>query len=57
MDVLDEALALASGQRGPFTRAQEHTIYERILCGQFEDPDTILAHAGTWADDRVTSGT
>ena len=55
--VLEEALSIASGERGPFTRGQEQTIYERILRGQFEDADMILAHAGTWADDRVTSGT
>ena len=55
VDVLDQALSLASSEPGPFTREQEHAIYERILRGQFEDPDTILAHAGTWADDRVTS--
>ena len=55
VDVLDEALSLASGERGPFTRAQEYAIYERILRGQFEDADTILAHAGSWTDDRVSS--
>ena len=55
--VLEEALSIASGERGSFTRGQEQTIYERILRGQFEDADMILAHAGTWADDRVTFGT
>ena len=56
VDVLQEALATASGEHGPFTRRQEQAIYEDILRDQFEDADMILAHAGTWADDRITSG-
>jgi asparagine synthase (glutamine-hydrolysing) len=57
VDVLEEALSIASGESGPFTRGQEQAIYERLLRDQFEDPDMILAHAGTWTDDRVTSAT
>ena len=57
VDALEEALSIASGERGPFNRGQEQAIYEGILREQFEDPDMILAHAGTWTDDRVTSGT
>ena len=57
MNVLDEALSIASGEHDPFTRGQEQAIYERLLRGQFKDADMILSHAGTWADDRVASDT
>jgi asparagine synthase (glutamine-hydrolysing) len=57
VDVLEEALSIASGESGPFNRVQEQAIYEHILRDQFENPDMILAHAGTWTDDRVTPAT
>jgi len=56
VDVLQEALAIASGRAGPFSREDEAAIYEQILREQFTDPDMILAQAGTWADDRVECG-
>jgi asparagine synthase (glutamine-hydrolysing) len=56
VDVLQEALAIASGRAGPFSREDEAAIYEQILREQFTDPDMILAQAGTWADDRIECG-
>jgi asparagine synthase (glutamine-hydrolysing) len=54
VDVLDEALATYSGQDPPFSRDDEAAIYEGILREQFEEPEMILAHAGTWTEDRVS---
>ena len=53
VDVLQEALAMVTGDPGPFSRADEAAIYEQILRAQFQEPDMILAQAGTWADSRV----
>ena len=56
VDVLQDALAIATGRSGPFSREQEAAVYEQILREQFQEPDMILAQAGTWADDRVQCG-
>ena len=56
VDVLQEALAIAAGRPGPFSREDEAAIYEQILREQFTEPDMILGQAGTWAEDRVACG-
>lgn len=56
VDVLQDALAIATGRSGPFSREQEAAVYEQILREQFQEPDMILTQAGTWADDRVQCG-
>jgi len=56
VDVLQDALAIAAGRPGPFSREDEAELYEQILREQFAEPDMILAQAGTWADDRVQCG-
>jgi asparagine synthase (glutamine-hydrolysing) len=56
VDVLQDALAIAAGRPGPFSRDDEAELYESILREQFAEPDMILAQAGSWADDRVQCG-
>jgi asparagine synthase (glutamine-hydrolysing) len=56
VDVLQDALAIAAGRPGPFSREDEAELYESILREQFAEPDMILAQAGSWADDRVQCG-
>ena len=54
LDVLNEALSRQLGVTPPVDRESEGELYERILRGQYEDPDLILENAGMWAADRVT---
>jgi len=53
VDALDRALAKISGADAPISREKEGEIYESILREQFEEPEMILAAAGTWEHDRV----
>lgn len=53
VDALNEALANAIGTSSPVDRETEARFYRDVLCQQFEEPEMILQHAGTWADDRV----
>ena len=53
VDSLDEALSIATGTSSPVDRETEARLYRDIVCQQFEDPEMILQHAGTWAEDRV----
>lgn len=53
VDTLDQALSIATGTSAPVTREREAALYRDILKQQFENPEMILQHAGTWADDRV----
>ncbi len=56
VDTLDEALSIATNTSSPVDRETEAGLYRDILYEQFEDPDIILEHAGTWAEDRVAIG-
>ena len=56
VDALDEALSIATGTPSPVDRKIEARHYRDILCEQFENPEMILQHAGTWAEDRVDIG-
>ena len=53
VDVLAEALMIASGSGSPLDRAAEGALYERLLRERYQEPEVILAQAGTWAADRV----
>jgi asparagine synthase (glutamine-hydrolysing) len=53
VDALDEALSIATGTSSPVDRETEARLYRDIVCEQFENPEMILQHAGTWAKDRV----
>lgn len=50
---LDGALRGLVGKKGAVIRAEEGLLYEKILRGQFENPDRIIENAGTWSADRV----
>ncbi|QDU63324.1 Asparagine synthetase B [glutamine-hydrolyzing] [Planctomycetes bacterium Pan216] len=54
VDVIDEALAIATGTSSPVDRETEARLYRDLLCEQFENPEMILANAGAWVQDRVT---
>ncbi len=56
VDTLDEALSMATGMSSPVDRETEARLYRDILHDQFENPEMILQHAGTWAEDRVGVG-
>ena len=53
VDALKEALSIATGTSSAVDRETEARLYREILCEQFESPDVILQHAGTWGQDRV----
>ena len=55
VDALDEALAIATGTSAPVDRETEALLYRNILIEQFDNPDMILANAGTWSTGRVAS--
>ena len=57
VDSLDEALSIAANTSSPVDRKTEARLYRDILSEQFENPDMILQHAGTWAEDRVDVST
>ncbi len=54
VSALQEALQLLTGESGTVDRDTEAALYTRILRAQFEEPDMILANAGSWEADRVT---
>ncbi len=54
VDNLQQALSQVLGVAGPVDRETEGGLYERLLRGQFENPDLILANAGMWTANRVT---
>ena len=53
VEALQGALATILGSEGPVDRAAEGALYTRLLRERYENPDRILAHAGTWTDARL----
>ncbi|MDF2368267.1 asparagine synthase (glutamine-hydrolyzing) [Sneathiella sp.] len=54
VDALATALHRLTGQPGATSREAEGALYEKILKDQYDDPERILANAGTWeSHDRV----
>ncbi len=53
VDALEQALAGLVGAAPPIDREREAALYERLLRAQYQHPELILAHAGTWIADRV----
>lgn len=55
VDALGEALRLLTGKTGYVDRTAEAALYEGLLRARYENPDRIIAQAGTWEADRVVS--
>ncbi|MCV2392687.1 asparagine synthase (glutamine-hydrolyzing) [Actinotalea sp. M2MS4P-6] len=53
VDALQDALRERLGLDLPVSREQEAALYERLLRGRYDDPERILANAGTWAAERI----
>ena len=53
VDSWGEALPIATGTSSSVDQETEARCYRDVVCEQFEEPDMILQHAGTWAEDRV----
>jgi asparagine synthase (glutamine-hydrolysing) len=55
VDALEGALRILAGTAGAVDRATEGALYERLLSERYENPDRIIAQAGTWTADRVAA--
>ena len=53
VEMLDEALSIATGTPAPVDRETEARLYRDILCERFENPEMILRHAGAWDQNRI----
>lgn len=53
VDALNQALLQVHGVEPPVDRTSEGKLYERLLRGQYEDPDLILENAGMWTAKRI----
>lgn len=54
VDALKDALGQLTGETGTVDRATEAALYERLLRARYQDPDRIIAQAGTWEAGRVS---
>jgi asparagine synthase (glutamine-hydrolysing) len=52
---LQEALRTLAGESHEISRAREGALYDEILRSRFVDPDLVLANAGRWEANRVTT--
>ncbi len=55
VDALDGALRILTGEPGSVDREAEGALYERLLRDRYENPERIIAQAGTWTADRVAA--
>ena len=52
---LGDALRVLTGQTDPVDRDTEGALYERLLRERYQDPERIIAQAGTWEADRIST--